>query len=232
MLHCSLLHYGVGYSNDALVLSTSTQPDEGACCQACFTQVKCFHWDFSFSTRICRLRRDVTDLQVRSDGDRVAGSRNEASTYISHPGSLTGFNNVDMTAKWISSSPVAFTPIGQQFVVTLWQNTTFYRSFPVSAEQLQAATAAASAKGNTSMATLTIVADDAATVFLNSQLLGHTVAFPGQSMFPVPIELLQADHNLIVVCASSTGGPAVVVVSLIAADGFVLVHTDAFWNWF
>ncbi|GLI60238.1 hypothetical protein VaNZ11_002327, partial [Volvox africanus] len=152
--------------------------------------------------------------------------------YASHPGSPTGFKNVGMTPRWISTSPVAFAPIGQQFVVTLWQNATFHRAFQVSAEQLQAATAAASAQGGTSVAALTSVADDVATVFLNDRPLGQAAPLPSQSMFPTPTELLRADHNLIVVCASSAGGPSVVVVPLIAANGSVLVHTDAFWNWF
>ncbi|GIM16652.1 hypothetical protein Vretimale_19270, partial [Volvox reticuliferus] len=226
---CSLLHYGAGYSNDTFVISTSNQPDEGACCQACFTQATCVHWDFSLSTHMCRLRRDTPSLNVRLNDDRVSGSCNEASTYVSHPQIPTGFS-ADRKARWISTSAVAFAPIVRQFVATASQNTTFYRAFQVSLEQVQAATAAAT--GNTSIATLTIVADDMATVFLNNQLLGQAAPFPGQSVFPIPMELLRAaDHNVIVVCASSTGGPAVVVASLTAADGTVLVHTDASWNW-
>ncbi|GLC61560.1 hypothetical protein PLESTB_001769700 [Pleodorina starrii] len=50
------LQYGARYGNDSAVLATSTEPDEGACCQACYVSSTCVYWDWERSTGICRLK--------------------------------------------------------------------------------------------------------------------------------------------------------------------------------
>ncbi|GLC59997.1 hypothetical protein PLESTB_001562100 [Pleodorina starrii] len=78
------LQYGAAYGDDsAALLATSTQPDESACCQACYVRSTCLYWDWERSTRTCRLKGD----QGRSipagqlipgfwrNSDRVAGGK-------------------------------------------------------------------------------------------------------------------------------------------------------------
>lgn len=56
---CTLqILYGAGYGDDALSLSTSTQPDEGACCAACYSNPNCLYWDYIRSSTTCRLKGD------------------------------------------------------------------------------------------------------------------------------------------------------------------------------
>ncbi|EFJ40737.1 hypothetical protein VOLCADRAFT_99432 [Volvox carteri f. nagariensis] len=207
-----LQQHGAGYGNSALVLATSTQPDAGACCQACFSRVDCIHWDYTPSSHTCHLRPDSGPrLDIQMDGDRVTGSRNEV--------------------RWISSLPTAFVPFGQRVIASAWQSTTFYRTFWLSAEQLQQQQAALGGVVTTPVLNLTIIADDLATAFVNGQEVGRTAVFPERSVLQV--SNLRPGPNLVVLHCNSTGGLPVVAASLAfgGPDGSVLLQTDHTWNW-
>lgn len=176
----------------------------------------------------------------------IANAHADVSTYTNHPNFSNGSATDDPKARWISSSPVAFVPAGIRIITTAWATTTFFKSFQLFAEQLQFSTNTttnnlsndtrlepAPANPTTAAATLTIMADDTATVFVNSQQVGQTQLFPHQSVLQVPADLLRAGYNLIAIHVRSTGGPAVVVASLTSAvnDGSVLLRTDSSWNW-
>ncbi|GLC37210.1 hypothetical protein PLESTM_000554700 [Pleodorina starrii] len=87
---CTLLpQYGAGYGDDAAALSTSSEPDAGACCQACYTSPTCLYWDFDLANRTCRLKgnqagaippgRAIPGFWM--DDNRVAGGKRGASIY-------------------------------------------------------------------------------------------------------------------------------------------------------
>ncbi|GLC77758.1 hypothetical protein PLESTM_001139600 [Pleodorina starrii] len=238
------MQYGVAYSNDSAALATSTQPDEGACCQACFVHATCVHWDWERSTGICRFRPDMStgttaDMghAIRRDDGRVAGSRNGVSAYVmhqryAHPG---GFSAIDPAARWISSLPTAFVPFGNRIMASAWAYTSFYKTFLVP----PTATAAAGDGAGEQQAplvnvTLTISADDAVVVLVNNQPVGRTLPEDFQQGAPpimMRFALQGGSRHLIVLQCRSTGGPAVVVATLTAPDGAVLARTDYSWLW-
>ncbi|EFJ45660.1 hypothetical protein VOLCADRAFT_94044 [Volvox carteri f. nagariensis] len=87
---CTLqVMYGAGYGIDSAALSTSSQPDEGACCQACYSSATCLYWDYVRSSSTCRLKGDQGDIippgqsipGFYQDGDRVAGAKRGVCTY-------------------------------------------------------------------------------------------------------------------------------------------------------
>ncbi|EFJ40736.1 hypothetical protein VOLCADRAFT_99431 [Volvox carteri f. nagariensis] len=73
--------YGAGYGFDSSTLSTSDQPDEAACCQACYSSPTCRYWDYVRSSRVCRLKTDQGQSGQLIPGffyphqDRVAGAK-------------------------------------------------------------------------------------------------------------------------------------------------------------
>ncbi|GLC73871.1 hypothetical protein PLESTF_001430100 [Pleodorina starrii] len=84
---CTLLpQYGMGYGDDAAALSTSSEPDAGACCQACYTSPTCLYWDFDLANRTCRLKGDQAGAIPPGkaipgfwlDTNRVAGGKRGA----------------------------------------------------------------------------------------------------------------------------------------------------------
>ncbi|EFJ40735.1 hypothetical protein VOLCADRAFT_99428 [Volvox carteri f. nagariensis] len=140
-------------------------------------------------------------------------------------------NTVLLQVRWISSLPTAFVPFGQRVIASAWQSTTFYRTFWLSAEQLQQQQAALGGVVTTPVLNLTIIADDLATAFVNGQEVGRTAVFPERSVLQV--SNLRPGPNLVVLHCNSTGGPAVVAASLAfgGPDGSVLLQTDHTWNW-
>ncbi|GLC46385.1 hypothetical protein PLESTB_001769500 [Pleodorina starrii] len=235
---CSLLQYGATYGNDSAALATSTQPDAGACCQACYVNSICIHWDFELGSRVCRLRGDrsvssaaASLLTVKREDGRVAGSRNGVSTYVTHPRYSTasagsGFVT-DTYARWISSLPTAFVPFGNRVLASAWVYTTFYKTLlappaagvdPITGQQ-----------PSTLLVTLTVVADDEAVVLVNGLQVGQTAGSLVQTV--LQFKLQAGSRNLIVLQCGGTGGPAVVVASLAGPDGSVLARTDHTWLW-
>ncbi|EFJ46768.1 hypothetical protein VOLCADRAFT_92913 [Volvox carteri f. nagariensis] len=81
--------YGAGYGIDSAALSTSIQPDEAACCQACYTSAPCLYWDYVRSTGTCRLKGDQGPTLPPGqsipgfyrDTDRMAGAKRGVSTF-------------------------------------------------------------------------------------------------------------------------------------------------------
>ncbi|GLC48758.1 hypothetical protein PLESTB_000133600 [Pleodorina starrii] len=246
MVHCSLLQYGVALGSDATALSTSAQqPNEGACCQACFTDAACIHWDFDLGSRTCRLRADrsttKTDaaalLRVRQDGRRVAGSRNGVSTYLTHPrySSVGGFT-ADKAVRWISSVPTVFAQSSfREVMATAWSYSAFYKTFltpppPAAATSLTAAQQQQQQQPALLNVTLTIVADVSAIVLVNGQEIGQTAAAP-LTPSVLRFQLPAGSRNLIVLQCKAMGAAAVVAASLVGPDGSVLARTDHTWLW-
>ncbi len=80
MVVCSSVYYGIQYGGDDSALSTTTEADEGACCNKCFNFAGCLYWDFDLNERVCRLKgldgvKDVPLADVFLSATRVAGIR-------------------------------------------------------------------------------------------------------------------------------------------------------------
>ncbi|EFJ42201.1 hypothetical protein VOLCADRAFT_97747 [Volvox carteri f. nagariensis] len=109
---CSILQYGAGYGDDIRALKTLILPDEGACCEACYTAPDCMFWDYQHSSKTCRLKDNEGALVPpghiypgfwRDDG-RVAGAKRVVSTFKRHNGLVFTPDNI---TKWIWSRPDA-----------------------------------------------------------------------------------------------------------------------------
>ncbi|GLC44978.1 hypothetical protein PLESTB_001747600 [Pleodorina starrii] len=242
----------------ALLLATSTQPDEGACCQACYANPICIHWDFELGgSRACRLWRDRAAntvsasslLRVQQNDGRVAGSRNGVSTYVNHPryysaaavsaaaAAAGSFNTAadDNGARWISSMPTAFVPFGNRVAASAWAYTTFYKTFFVPPVGTTAAdddpiTATAQPQQQQLMnVTITVIADDEAVVFVNGQQIGQTTGSLVQTALQLTLQA--GPRHLLVLQCKGTGGPAVVVAKVVGLEGSLLAYTDHTWMW-
>ncbi|EFJ46739.1 hypothetical protein VOLCADRAFT_92835 [Volvox carteri f. nagariensis] len=123
---CTLqVMYGAGYGIDSAALSTSIQPDEAACCQACYTSATCLYWDFVRSSGTCRLKGDQGPTLPPGqsipgfyrDTDRVAGAKRGVHNY--HP-----LNWMDTRTVTVWSGPEAFTNNPKKYWFTY-----FYKSY-------------------------------------------------------------------------------------------------------
>ncbi|EFJ40734.1 hypothetical protein VOLCADRAFT_99427 [Volvox carteri f. nagariensis] len=181
----------------------------------------------------------VAELQVYGTPAGMVRTANPSSMWmgsrwlwlggVSSSSSVSQSSSADV--RWISSLPTAFVPFGQRVIASAWQSTTFYRTFWLSAEQLQQQQAALGGVVTTPVLNLTIIADDLATAFVNGQEVGRTAMFPERSVLQV--SNLQPGPNLVVLHCNSTGGLPVVAASLAfgGPDGSVLLQTDHTWNW-
>ncbi|GLC47465.1 hypothetical protein PLESTM_002077400 [Pleodorina starrii] len=128
---CTLqLQNGARYGDDAAALSTSIQPHESACCQACYVDSACLYWDWDRSTGICRLK-DEQRLFIPAgqflpgfwlDPNRVAGGKRGVSMYVSRTIPLKA---VDRDCNFIWSTPSAINANRLSFNTTTY----FYRTF-------------------------------------------------------------------------------------------------------
>ncbi|GIL48057.1 hypothetical protein Vafri_4757 [Volvox africanus] len=206
------LLYGAAYGDDTGALSTTTLPDEGACCQACYMEPRCLYWDYQLSTDMCRLKGDqgaaIPEGQsipgFWPNADRVAGAKRGVSTY-----NYIGFMLEDQGAIMIWSTPNAL--IARQTAV--W-NTYFYRSFFTSEPVLNA--------------TLLLSTNDHGTVFLNGQQLSPTSTKENTTRIAIN---LKAGLNLLAIRVFNWGGRAYLVASLYAPNRTVLLRTDHTWVW-
>ncbi|EFJ46737.1 hypothetical protein VOLCADRAFT_92832 [Volvox carteri f. nagariensis] len=165
-------------------------------------------------------------LELHATGTALTAG---VSTYVYHPRLTIGAIPPDPEVVWISSQPTAFVPIMNQLMASTWQSTTFYRSFQLTADQLQRQLGQLGQAATSTNATLTVFADDLATVLVNGREIGRTTSFPSRNVFQV--SELRAGHNLIVLRCDGLRGPAVVLASLAGPDGALLLHTDHTWNW-
>ncbi|RKO90607.1 hypothetical protein BDK51DRAFT_50107 [Blyttiomyces helicus] len=150
------------------------------------------------------------------------------STWISTPApvQLTGtpvFNlgNFGMLP-WGSTSKFADTTASW-----IWNTTTAAQNAP--AGSVTFVNQYYNSSNNTISATLHILADDSATIFVNGTNIGTaTAGWAITSYTQLPVNLTPGS-NLISIVATNASGPAGLCASLISSSNSVLLHTDATW---
>ncbi|GLC44201.1 hypothetical protein PLESTM_001568000 [Pleodorina starrii] len=208
---CSLLQESARYGEDALMLSNSTEPNAGACCQACYDSPACLYWDWERGSGICRLKGDQggrippgqTIPGFFRDIGRVAGAKRGVSFYTYHH---TVSLPADSGSYWLWST--ADTQSAAQPTNTVFVYRTI--SLPTAVTG----------------AIFHYIADDFAVPYLNGRAFGPRST--RYQLVNVSIDLPAGD-SLIAIAVENYGGQAGVEASLLAPNGTVLVHTDGAW---
>ncbi|GLC64921.1 hypothetical protein PLESTF_000222000 [Pleodorina starrii] len=221
---CTLqLQDGTRYGGDSSALSTTTEPDQAACCQACYVDPACLFWDYERSTGICRLKGEQRGFIPAGqpipgfwrDPDRVAGGKRAVGFYHQHPNKLRPSVDNDSVTIWSSASAIApGANLPRLF-------TYFYKSFFTPQDITNA--------------TMYLVFDDVGTVFLNGRtILNQTTT--NSILVNLTLDLLPGGLNLLAIRVLNGGGPAYLAATLFAPNltsniSEVLLRTDHTWSW-